>query len=502
MGERGIQVMDSVVRGELGAKHAVGGRSARGALVALSVLAFACGASPAEEDVTTVNEAVQPSPVVDARRTLAITDQPILVNFGLKRVLDKLIATSGVTGLTATQLFQQWWDTQNPAPGLDADLGSPNCTGTLNGYPYACRPDPSEGGHALCDPFAAGSPCAYIPVGLFMRFDLAPEDGSHCGEYRIVYAKESGKLVENSQNRNLVIFEAALRNPHVNQGIRGCQKFVRAWAELSDKANLNTRRQDLEKFYFDGYLEFDPVISYQNFGDNPLSAGQIRTNQFVAPEAPRIWNLREFKLSKDCSGPCKLRFIPVTNKVNVFGPLFDVNSTNPNAPGFQAEFLTQVARLASVNPNGIGMNTSDVYNSGQSLATSLNPESNYAAYFAAGANPFRTAIQAELTTLGSSLTPDEIVLRAQVTACAGCHRFSNNANLGGTVIWPPSLGFTHISERDADLETVSGVTRFKISDALVNLLLPARKQLLEDYLNEVPRPAKPPKDPLGGRWVH
>jgi hypothetical protein len=95
-----------------------------------------------------------------------------------------------------------------------------------------------------------------------------------------------------------------------------------------------------------------------------------------------------------------------------------------------------------------------------------------------------------------------MVKRAQVQACAGCHRFSNNALLGGDIIWPPSLGFTHVSEKDADLENVSGVTRHKISDALVNLLLPARKQLVEDFLNDVPLPAKAPKEPIGGRVTH
>jgi hypothetical protein len=472
------------------------------AVIAIAVLLGAACASPDQDSIESIHQAVQPSPNVDARRSLAVTDQPTLANFTLQRVLDQIIATSGVSGLTATALFRQWWDTQNPPPGLDADLTAPHCHGSLNGYPYACRPAPAEGAQASCDPFAAASACSYIPVGLFMRFDLAPEDGSHCGEYRVVFAKESGRFPDGNQDRSLLIFEATLRNSHLNQGIRGCQTFVRAWAELSEESDQDARREQLEKFYFDGYKEFDPVISYENFGDNPLSAGQVRTNQFVQPDQPRVWNLREFKLQKDCSQGCKLRFVPVSDKVNPFGPLFDPASAHPNATSFQNSFLAQVARLSSANPNAIGMNSSDVFNSGQSLATSLSVETNYPANFGTEASPFRTAIQNQLTAIGSTLTPDNIVARAQTTACAGCHRFSNNANLGGSITWPASLGFTHISERDADLETVSGVTRFKISDALVNLLLPHRKQLVEDYLNDVPHPAKPPKDPLGGRWVH
>jgi hypothetical protein len=472
-------------------------------VLAAAAFTAACGASPSSEELDEERLAAQPSPIVDARRSLAITDQPILANFTFARVLEQLVTTSGVSGLTPAQLFRQLWDTQNLSPGLDADMQSPNCTGTLNGYPYECRPAPAEGFQAACDPFALNSPCAYMPVGLFMRFDLAPNDGRHCGEYRVVFAKESGRFPAGSQDRNLLIFEAAARNPHFNQGIRGCQKLVRAFAELSDIADTNTRRTKLEEIYFDGYKEFDPVISYENFGDNSLGAGQLRTNQFVQPNEPRIWNLREFKLEKECSPACTLRFLPVTNKVNPFGPLFDPASEHENAPGFQAEFLTQVENLASANASAIAMNTSDAYNSGQSLATTTqSDETNYPVNFGAGPSAFHDAIQAALTNLGSALSPVDIVKRAQVQACAGCHRLSNNANLGGSITWPPSLGFTHVSERDADLETVSGVTRFKISDALVNLLLPARKQLVEDFLNDVPPPSRPPGEPIGRRWVH
>jgi hypothetical protein len=471
-----------------------------GALLAAAVVGLGCSAEPGDEMIGVTTEAAQPSPVIDARRSLAITDQPILANFGLKRVLDQIILTSGVSGVTATSLFQQWWDTQNPPPPVEPPNGPPHCSGTLNGYPYACRP--AEGSQATCDPFATNSPCAYIPVGLFMRFDLAPSDGSHCGEYRVVFAKASGRVPEGAQNRNLLIFEAAMRNPHVNQGIRGCEKLVRAFAELSEENDIDDRRENLEEWYFEGYQEFDPIIRFDAFGENPLGAGQVRTNQFVQPDEPRMWNLREFKLDKNCNGPaCTLRFIPVTNKVNPFGPLFQDASAHPNAAGFQSEFLTQVARLATTDPNAIGMNTSDVYNSGQSLATSNSDESNFEVQFAGGGYTFGPAIQSELNAIGSTLTPLHIVLRAQVTSCAGCHRFSSNDDLGG-MIWPASLGFTHVSERDVDLETIAGVTRFKISNALVNQLLPHRKQLVENYLNEVPLPAKGPKEPIGGRWVH
>src|SRR5690349_8337399 len=90
----------------------LGRHAALGVLVAAAGGGIACSAEPGGETLGTATEATQPSPVVDVRRSLAITDQPILANFTLQRVLSQLIATSGVSGVTATALFQQWWDTQ------------------------------------------------------------------------------------------------------------------------------------------------------------------------------------------------------------------------------------------------------------------------------------------------------------------------------------------------------------------------------------------------------
>ena len=109
--------------GTLGRSHGSNGARSAGAtrtllMLGLVGLAGACGSEGSAEGARTEALAVVPSPNVDARRSLAITDQPILANFTLARVLSQLIATSGVTGLSATTLFQQWWDTQNPGPGL------------------------------------------------------------------------------------------------------------------------------------------------------------------------------------------------------------------------------------------------------------------------------------------------------------------------------------------------------------------------------------------------
>ena len=475
---------------------------------ACSVLlaATACSGTSGEFDQS-VGESLTAQAVkvttIDVRRSLAVTEQTILSRFSFERVLTQLATQSTVPGLTATALFQQWWDTQNPGPGLYPgphcdDTTTESMGSTINGYPYVCRGE-AEGSQASCDPFAADSACAYIPIGLFNRYDQAPENGAHCGEYRIVYAKASG--ITSTSDRNLVIFEAVLPNPHPQQGLKGCQQIVDTWASLSLENDIQKRAATLEKFYFTGQGDTSPVISISNFGDNALGVGQIRTNQFSNTTSG--WSLREFKLLRGCSeGSCSsLRFIPVTNKNNGFGPLFDANSTLTAAPAFRAFFPSQVAKLNASSIPGLDIGTPDDFNTAQSQASGTTAaEMRYSVQFGTGESSLRTELQSQLTALGSALTPDEIVARAQALSCAGCHRLSNNAPLGGGLSWPASLGFTHVTERVT--EVASGETRFVISDTLLNYLLPARQAIFEDFLNNRPRPSKGPTHALSGSSTH
>ena len=452
----------------------------------------------------------QPSDI-DPRRSLVVTEQPILERFSLQRVLDQLVAQSGVRGLTSLDLFHQWWDTQNPAPG---NVAGPHCGDekdaagepALNTYPYDCRPEPAEGGEVTSFPFpdTADNPGAYIPIGLFNRFDLAPADGSHCGEHRIVYARRSG--IDEGTSRNLLIFEAMLPNPHPGQGIKGCFRIVKFWADLTKENSLFRRAEALERFYFRGVANIPPVVHVHHYGNNALGAGQIRTNQFMQPEAPRNWTLREFKLLRTCAGAActALTMVPVANKENPFGPLFDPMGSHPRARRFRQHFVGHVPTLAAGSVADIAF-TDPVndYNSGQSQASSANTETDYLVHFGAVPSDLRDAIEAALDDLGSGrngLTADHIVARAQALSCAGCHQRNNGMRLGGGLVWPPSLGFTHVTERET--ETVDGVTRFLISEALTTTFLPKRKQVLDDFMNDRPLNVRSPKSPIGGRRTH
>ena len=493
------------------------GRNARGGAWALGfALLLASGCVAGVEDSSAVEKAngngnggSASEVVIDARRSLVATELPILERFSFERVMTQLADQSGVPGLTPTMLFRQWWDSQNAlvdasfATGPHCDDESDPVLGTaLNGYPYACRPAPAEGADAECDPFAVGSACRFIPVGLFNRFDLAPIDGAHCGEHRVVFARESGQV--DARMRNLVIFEAILSNPHPGQGIKGCRKIVDFWADLTDEDDIDERADALEAFYFDGVANIEPVIDISHFGDNALGAGQVRTNQFMQPPgvSPLVWSLREFKLLRSCEGTAcsAMEFVPVTAKTNPWGALLDPASSHPQAAAFRDQLVADVADLAVDDVGAIGLVVPDAFNSGVS-DSSGNPNFLFADQLGIDPSPLRSAVQAELTAIGSGLGVDDIVARAQTQTCAGCHRFSSGADLGGGLTWPASeMRFTHVSERDP--ETVDGVTRFQISDALVDAFLPARKQVVEDYLNDKPKHPNSPHPTMGGRSTH
>ena len=154
---------------------------------------------------------------IDPRRSLAVTDEALLAGFTFERVMDQIVSTANEPGLTREALYGRWWDSQNTASGaafpeaFHCDDSIIDGKESLGAFPIQC-PRP-EGALAFTDPFSDpdNNPDSYIPIGLFNRFDLARTDGSHCGEYRIVFAKRSGTF--DSLNRNLIIFEAALPNP-------------------------------------------------------------------------------------------------------------------------------------------------------------------------------------------------------------------------------------------------------------------------------------------------
>jgi hypothetical protein len=411
---------------------------------------------------------------VDARKSLFITEEAIVNAFSLAEVLDRFVAQSGVAGLTRLDLFHQWWDTENKGPGLG--LGA-HCDdqGGFNEFPLVC-PRP-EGQEAASDPFSDPTAArAYFPLALVNRFDLAPTSGAHCGEYRMVFARRSG--ISDGRQRNFIIFEAVLPNPRPEIGLEGCRPVQTFWQDLAQADRTPAERASaLHGFYIDGLTGFRPVVHIENYGAATRRVtGQIRTNQFLQPN----WNLREFKLSRTCSaGTCTaLRFVPVTVKTNPPALLFASTSSHAKKGAFDAFFPSVVSTLASGNVNTFSMGVPNELNAFESEAQGL--VTDYGAAFGTDQNALRTAIQTELSALGSALTPDHIVARAQALSCAGCHELSNGADLGGGMTFPRSLNFTHVREVK---ENGPEGPRFVISPALSQTFLPHRRALLEEFLN-------------------
>lgn len=413
---------------------------------------------------------------IDPRKSLIVTDHGIVGRFTLKAVMDQLVRQSGEAGLSSLKLFRQWWDTERPAPGLNlgahCDDQRSGSTAVFNGFPLSC-PRP-EGAQALQDPFS--NPEAdeeYLALALVNRFDLAPANGANCGEYRMIFARRSG--VSDALNRNLIIFEAVLANPHRELGLAGCRPVLDFWAGLSTKAAAQ-RGSELLSFYFNGLPGFSPVVHINNYG--VASSGRVRSNQFMGAQ----WTLREFQLHQACApgAGCTLRFAPRTVKVNPDPSLFGV-STSPLAVEFQgtgpSSFIASIPSLLINDVNRFSYAPLDKFNAAESRPQDPN---TYTQMFAQ--NPaFRAQIQRKLTALGSPLTPENLVARAQALSCAGCHETSGSAPLGGGLTFPISRGFVQVEEIVPDIGPDG--PRFSISPALRDVFLPRRKVVFEAVLN-------------------
>lgn len=445
---------------------------------------------------------------IDPRRSLAVTEERIVAHFPLVDVLTQLIAQSGAP-TTPKALFNQWFDTFNKQAGGVVPW-SPHCDDEITGsaasfnqFPWDCPR--AEGGEAVTDPFdKVGEPDEYIPIGLFNRFDLAPKSGETCGEYRIVYARRSGTPKLGGKDRNLLIFEAVLPNPHPECGVEACRPVAEFWSDLTAIDDLSTRAKLLHEFYFKGLPGFKPVIHIDHYGANLSSGGygnsmgQIRTNSFM----DRKWMLREFKLVNDCrceddlKAPCRLAVLPITTKANPYPELWSSSFSDPRQPAFQSSLVAQVSSLAVPDINGFGYEVSDRFNSGQSISQAGFPDENdYVAFMDA---TFHNDVQLALSAIGSSLQPEHIADRATVLSCGGCHQISNGRDLGDGITWPFSRRFVHVDE-STGLEAGPEGPRWPISDALTDVFLPFRKKVLENFLTSKPLECKEEKEKVDPR---
>ncbi|MEW6704655.1 MAG: hypothetical protein AB1430_07385 [Pseudomonadota bacterium] len=439
----------------------------------------AAGTSSAKLSTASATAALATPVTIDPRRSLIITEAAILQAFPILNVLNRLAAGSPQS-MIARQLYDQWMDLHNAAPGIGqgghCNDELTNGLPTLNGFAYDC---PRAEGRLVGTNPTNGSADSFRPIAIVNRFDLATDPrqgGTDCGEYRIIYAKHSGET--NATNRMQIIFEAVLPNPAPNGvDLSGCRPVAEFLAELSTINDPIERINRLKTFYFTGLPGFAPVVKAAHYGfATPAAPGQIRTNLFMQFN----WVLRDYRLALVNN---LLKVVSLPTHMSPAGLLFNETDPHPKGTDFRQKFLDVVGTLAVNDINTFHMNglpnRFDAGDGDQQDAL----RGNYPAQFANSPN-FSAAVQQRLTAAGSTLTPAQVVQRAMAMSCAGCHQLSNNKNLGGGLVWPASMGFVHVSEKFTDRETSpEGQSRFKISPALTNVFLPHRKAVLEAFLN-------------------
>ena len=418
--------------------------------IALSFIALAGCATDELGAGQTADEITCPVPTLDNTRSLMVTDPTALANFSFQRVMNAIM-TSGHATNTALSMYQAWMGTF--ANCLDPDIDP-------NGYGIVCPR--IESTLSLINPFATAG-ARFVPVALANRFDLAPQSGIDCGEYRVVFALQGGL------GRAFIIFEARLPNPTPAAGLAGCTPVADFWAQLSTDASATSRAAKLDNFYFTGLPGFEPVIAATHYGLANVSSsvarnpGQIRTNMFVSNLQ---WHLREFQLSKPCAtnASCALSAEHVTVKINPANELF--TGTHANAPAFQAAFLSQIPALSAGTAATIGFSNGNNFNEFESVSQN-STDVLYANFTQAS---FKAQIAAQITN--PNLTVQNILDRASTQTCAGCHQLSAGAHaqLGDGVVWPASLGFVQINEQS------------QLSPALINSFLPQRSSVLTSFL--------------------
>jgi hypothetical protein len=446
---------------------------------------------------------------LDERLSLIVTDKASTSAISFSDVMGKLADDMGVDKLT---LFHRWWETATET----SDNLFCNSAQQISGFPYQCPRAEGDQADPRVNPFDCANPChGYTAIAFVNRFDLADKDhGRHCGEFRIVFARNSGfgaaqNCHTGQRERVLAIFEALVPNPrpplspvkprpdNIFVNLAGCRPIVEFWLSLSDP-NMSSadRGTALRHFFLNGlpYADVGPVVDAKNYAGGPAS-GQIRTNQRMQGEnVQEDWTLREFKAYDG-------RIVPVTVKTNPGNSLI-WKDPQQGKDARELEFADYLVRKDTMEnlrggtaPTaergidnfafGLTLPGVDQLNSFESNAQQRDGNV-VAAFESCGLSnncPIFEKLSAAL--VGSTLIPENIIHRIRTQTCAGCHHYSNGDTKlgvdcpegwpdklcdGQSGIWPSSLGvggFTHVSEMEFedgedgntfDLSTLKAVT--------------------------------------------
>jgi hypothetical protein len=454
--------------------------------------------------------------------SLEVTDFDSVRQISFSQVMGNLAKQSGDPTFTKEILFDQWWDTANKKPGLA--LGG-HCddfppSDKLNNFPYRCPRD-LEGKQATNPAVFTDEPDgdnAYSAIAFINRFDLISPaertmDGQYrypdCGEYRIIFARNSGrsippdaapapgakaKKVGNKFQRNLIAFEARIKNPDrnhqnsVNIVPSGCVPILNFWYSLSNPGMSGIERgKRLSAFFLAGTMTGTggslptPIVDVRNYS---YDAGQIRTNQFInnvtfipgrppsygspgsPPETnvqPNDWMLREFRsfvLNHT------VRIEADSTKSTPGSNLFKSPAPVPNDPRIALlvrAIHAQTEDLLGGKESGQFKNVNDINairfftlkqgpNAFES-DESIQAEGDIIAAYANNNAALAQDIQNDLNAVNYSgpIKPSHMVDRIRTQTCAGCHQFSDTqqkatngtifgfdprGSLGEKAVWP------------------------------------------------------------------
>jgi hypothetical protein len=361
------------------------------------------------------------TPKLNRYFSLLVSDVDTVSSITFSAVMDHLAKQSGDPLFGKEMLFHQWWDSSNKGPGL---LSGPHCddvppTDKLKDFPYTC---PRLEGNQATNPnvFSDEGPDpshnqdAYSAIAFSNRFDLlspAQKAGNglvtypDCGEYRIIFALNSGKTTPpalapdhtlhpgNIFNRNLISFEFRVKNPNPTlqrPGVpKGCLPILKFWYTLSDTTSAKKRGELFFDFFMKGKMiapdgeSFgtlpSPIVDIRNL---KFDTGQIRTNQFmntvtnipaVPPTSytpgvpaktkvtPNDWLLREFRVLIDGR---KVLIVPDSTKSTPGSFLFRAVAPgpayDPRLKILLEAIRTQIKDLLGGETNGHFDNLADI----------------------------------------------------------------------------------------------------------------------------------------------
>lgn len=427
--------------------------------------------SPATDD--TAAEDTGPGPTcdplgeLDPRRVLIETRTEVLASFTLAEVLEAIASNAGLHP-DARDTHDRLFDSYRMA--ASAELDGRHCDDelvdgipSLNGYALLCPR--SEGAFAAFD----GALDGWFATAIVNRLDLAPADGSDCGEQRMIFANP------NMSGRAFIIFEARIPNPAPRCGVAACGPIAELWTGLDGVHDPAERAQRLRAAFVDGDAAlmsagFGPFMSADNL---TLGAGQVRTNNFVTGP----WTLRQFVLMPHDDGAhTVVRPEPMPVSASPSDLLWNDLIGHPAGASCRSAMLDALG----------GLLVDDVATMGWSLPDAcLNAESvefldAYEEQLVRGSGSFAAAIDARVQALrpGTTLDALDVARRARFAgSCIGCHDPAIDLPLGEGVSTPASLGFVHVDEQLT--EPCDGASEcFAISPALTDELLPRRLEAL------------------------